>query len=191
MKFPKIKSLENPEPEMHNIADYLMNKCLFQVNVQRYRISELEFYINGNAHPDPYAHQHKRQQTAGEWYFHGSGIDITMGSDEYHGGILLRALMKQSEENQYFYGPLNILTELFSQFGTIKNNSIQFGLVEAKLEKEKIYPAPRVGLSNKSLFYRKKLYRFFIYPSKTHADKTKIVEAIKSSYKQINEVIWG
>lgn len=72
------------------IADLLMNSVAMVVNNQhRYRLVEIEFYLNGGKHPDVFTHSCKDQQTCGEWYFHkmngtykgGSykGLDITFG----------------------------------------------------------------------------------------------------------------
>ena len=190
MELLKITT-KNLASSIEGIANELMNQYLLQVNNQRYRIAELEFYVHNADHPDPYVHGHDLQQTVGQWYFHGSGIDITFGDKNFHGGILLRALMKWPDEDQYIYGPLNLLTEIFACFGTVKAQAVNFGLIASDLEKEIVYPAPRVGLSDKSPKFKQRLYRFFIYPKQKHADKSKIVEAIGDRYPDINEVIWG
>jgi hypothetical protein len=71
---------------------------------ERYRLVEIEFYYHGTKHLDPFAHQHPLQQTSGRWYFHrdgeqyrgGSfkGLDLTFGSGDSFGGILIRSIMR-------------------------------------------------------------------------------------------------
>src|ERR1017187_501642 len=69
------------------IAEKLMNLYQLQVKDNFYRIIDCEFYYSSKKHQDPYAHGHERQKSKGEWYFHGSGLDITIGNGEALGGI--------------------------------------------------------------------------------------------------------
>ena len=75
----------NPEKDLPHIANQLMNKWDIQSNEKKYRITEIEFYINSAAHKDTYAHGHKLQKTTGKWYMHGSGMDITCGNKDNNG----------------------------------------------------------------------------------------------------------
>src|SRR3712207_4883049 len=75
------------------IANMLMNKHVLQVGRTYYRITDCEFYYHAQSHKDIYTHGHERQKTSiGEWYFHGSGLDITLGGNDCYGGILLTAI---------------------------------------------------------------------------------------------------
>ena len=39
-------------------------------------------------------------------------MDLTFGSDDSYGGILIRAI--EDKEGNYIYGPLKCITEIFS-----------------------------------------------------------------------------
>lgn len=72
------------------IADKILNETQLSANGKRYRINEIEFYLTGKAHPDPFTHQDKQQLTSCQWYFHKhgakyrdgnyKGLDITFGT---------------------------------------------------------------------------------------------------------------
>jgi hypothetical protein len=183
-----IQLLSIPEGEnlldekFGEIASALMNDWLLQIENEKYRIAELEFYFNSDTHQDSYAHGHSQQKSIGKWYFHGSGIDITIGSQNALGGILIRALQKLPYEAQlskgYTYGPLNILTEIFSIIPSIESHPLTFGLKKAlpgELKNEQVLACPRVGLNpDKDLHQTcNKNYRFLILWNKQHKDKEK------------------
>ena len=180
------------------IANELMNKWVIQVDAKRYRIAELEFYYWSELHKDPYVHKNELQKKSGKWYFHGSGIDLTFGDNGSYGGILIRAIYDFKGKN-YVYGPLNCITELFSNLPNIydSNSSISFGLIEAKESdfiKEKTISAPRVGLNPvKDEEKCKALYRFLVMPKYKHAEKTKIEESMQKNGASPDETkkIWG
>lgn len=147
------------------IADALMNEYTLKVADSFYRITECEFYFNSGRHVDPYVHGHQRQkESCGEWYFHGSGLDITLSSEKGYGGILLRGIAKIKREspiptrNEGINGPLNVCTEIFKQFGNVLlKGSTDFGLVEisrdhqgANMKKARVFAVPRIGLNEVS-----------------------------------------
>lgn len=111
------------------IADKLMNDYKLQVNYKFYRITECEFYFHDNRdHSDVYTHLHERQKSSiGEWYFHGSGLDITLAQDGGHGGVLIRSMVevktsiKVPRKEDTTKGPLNVCTTIFSEFGSVDN----------------------------------------------------------------------
>lgn len=175
---------ESDESIQHSfiqIANTLMNDCALQVNEQFYRIVECEFYYNSNNHPDPFVHGHDLQkQTFGKWYFHGSGLDITLGNDKGYGGILLRGLARinkgsiEPTRNDAIFGPLKICTEIFSQFGFINiDRSLDFGFViigsdDAKISmpKTKVFAVKRIGLNpekEQAKIFFNRPYRFVSY----------------------------
>ncbi len=186
----------NIDADFKRIADDLMNHWILKIESKMYRITEIEFYLKSEFHNDTYTHGHKLQQLKERWYFHGAGIDLTFGVNGFYGGILIRALY-DFKENNYTYGPLNCVTELFSNIGHIYETNLSFGLVSAKpndFEAEKPIPAPRVGLNpNKDKDKYEAFYRFLIMPKRKHAEKTKIAEGMKQqgySDIEINN-IWG
>ena len=143
--------LDKSIPEqLDKIAYELMNRQELRCNGSSYRITELEFYIyHSDAHPDPYVHKHKQQKTNGQWYFHGSGLDITMGNAEegLYGGVLIRGLF--SVENKKFTdGPLNAVTSLFSNFGSVENQQWEFGLRGCNDRENEVRKYYRIGLNS-------------------------------------------
>lgn len=180
----------SPEMDFKRIATELMNDWVLQVNAKRYRIAEVEFYFVSDKHPDPYTHKHPLQQEMGKWYFHGSGIDITFGNNNYHGGILLRAIY-DCDIKRYFYGPLNTVAEIFSNFSNVFEGKFTFMLspaVPTEFDIEEAISAPRVGLNpNLNQEYCKKRYRFLIMPQEKHANKGEIAESMRSS-KNLDEI---
>jgi hypothetical protein len=174
---------ENIEMSFNRIASDIMNDWILKANNSSYRICELEFYYKSESHQDPYIHGHKLQTQMGKWYFHGSGLDLTFGSEKYHRSILIRAIYNLDEE-KYIYGPLNSVTELLGNLPGIYGGDfiLQFQKDDKdKIKKEtKIIPvkAPRVGLSavkdNDGKFCDKK-YRFFVMPKEKHLGKESLM----------------
>lgn len=186
------------DSDFPRIAKQLMNDWILECEESRYRICEVEFYYNSEVHQDDYSHKHDIQKTSGKWYFHGSGIDITFGDGSAHGGILLRAIYN-IEKQEYIYGPLRLLTELFSNFPSVRYSSLKFGLIydqtDAIGQVEEPISAPRVGLDfQKDKDMYNKLYRFLIMRKKEHAEKTRIIESMKLSGKYSDteiQDVWG
>jgi hypothetical protein len=178
------------------IAKDLMNKWAIQIVSKQYRIAEIEFYYNSEFHVDPYAHGHTLQNETGRWYFHGSGLDLTIGGNGSYGGILIRAIYDFEGKN-YIYGPLNCVTELFRNLPNVLLNNISFGLTKADFPdsmKEKLIAAPRVGLNPaKDKEKCEALFRFLIMPKYKHAEKTKIEASMKLQPFDDHEIknIWG
>ncbi|MEM9338542.1 MAG: hypothetical protein AAGA66_07415 [Bacteroidota bacterium] len=169
------------EGSFDRIANELLNEWILEVNDSKYRIEEIEFYLANIEHNDTYTHRHALQKTTGKWYFHGSGIDLTCGTAESHGGILIRAIYNTLMDT-YIYGPLKTVTELFSNLKTAHSSPVQFGLksdTDKSLTPERVFKAPRVGLNpkkDKEAFNQN--YRYFIMPKEEHKGKTIIYEAL-------------
>jgi hypothetical protein len=179
--------------DFRRIADDLMNKWVLKIHESTYRVCEIEFYLSSNTHKDGYTHGHDLQKTSGCWYFHGSGVDITFGINGSYGGILIRALLN-IDTDTYIYGPLKIITELFSNYRSVYNDSYSFGIVRSNdIKYEKPIAAPRIGLNktkNPEMF--DKFYRFLIMPREQHAEKTNIESDMKKqNYSEIEiKSIW-
>lgn len=74
-----------------DIAKLLMNKCVISKLGINYEIVEVEFYLFTTEHQDVITYP--RKLSAGQWFFHQSGVDLTFESNaEHFGGILLRGL---------------------------------------------------------------------------------------------------
>lgn len=203
----EITNKENPFDDFKRIASSLMNDNVLLVGENYFRFTALEFYyFEKNSHPDIYSHQHKNQTTNGQWYFHGSGLDITFGNKDVFGGILIRGI-KNLKEKTYINGPIMCVQELFNHLGAVSNNEKQyFGIVEipwnrmgSLIEVQNVYYSRRVGLNTKidksenKKFYNS-LYRFFINPKETQKDKGTIVAdllaQVESKY-ELNDLLFG
>ncbi|PKQ68696.1 hypothetical protein BZG01_02960 [Labilibaculum manganireducens] len=186
----------NIDSDFQRIAFDLMNHWILKVQSKAYRITEIEFYFKSDSHNDKYIHGHKLQMEKERWYFHGSGVDITFGTNRSYGSILIRAIYDYTNDS-YIYGPLNCVTELFSNIDFVYETNISFGLVNAEppdFEIEKPISAPRVGLNpQKDKENFDAFYRYLIMPKKRHAEKSKIAQGMKQQKyleEQIKE-IWG
>lgn len=187
------------EEGFKRIANDLLNNWVLKVEDALYRITELEFYYKKvESHNDTYIHGHDLQKQKGRWYFHGSGIDLTFGDGDAHGGILIRAICKiNDKQEKYCYGPLNCITEIFSNLTSIYKPEMSFCLIPAikgMFKIENPICAPRVKLNpEKNPEMCVKNYRFLVMPKQRHADKTRIVEAMKSQKFEEAEInnMWG
>jgi hypothetical protein len=166
------KTLEQLVTELHStesktevvfksIAEVLMNKMCIAVGSKKYRIAECEFYYDDNhTYQDPflYCNKNKREDKYPElkqkqrlqWFFHYSGLDITIGNgDNIYGGILIRSL-QCVDDNTYIAGPLKSVNTLLNDaHNSITNDKSIMTLVE--LHKDQFYKiAPhqttRIGL---------------------------------------------
>ncbi|KXX70281.1 hypothetical protein [Flammeovirga sp. SJP92] len=176
------------------IADYLMNYCVLKAGIQNYRIVEIEFYFHHEKHPDPYVHQHENQKTLGRWYVHGAGIDITFGTLDFYGGILIRGIQRKSDK-QFISGPLHVIAEIFHFIGGVDVQEVEFGLKEKEMSYETIAQSSRVGLSSNKKGgegYLKKKYRFVSCIGPKHPFKNKKIVALdlvgEKSVQEVNSL---
>lgn len=187
---------KHPTADFERIADDLMNHWILRAGDGQYRLAEIEFYFQSKEHSDVYLHGHPLQAEQERWYFHGSGLDLTIGTGNTQGGILIRALYDIQKEH-YIYGPLNSVGELLSNLPPLYHHRFDFGLSPAatqQLAHEKPIAAPRVGLNpDKDPEKYHALYRFLIMPKRKHANKTQIVESmIKQGYSEEEaNAIWA
>jgi hypothetical protein len=85
------------------IAEVLLRQTVLDVAGAAHELCEIEFYLHGEDHPDPFTHGQALQRSSGRWYFHKSGesyrggtykgLDITFGPPDAFGGILIRSLL--------------------------------------------------------------------------------------------------
>lgn len=188
------------EDYFYSMADRLMNECYLEINTNRYRIREIEFYLNSENHPDPYVHCAEDQLLLHQFYFHkhknGShkggtykGLDLIFGdvlSNAYF-GILLRTI-ENIETGQLIQGPCKIVDHILETYGyssisdfiggdeiNIFENLHNFVIRINDLEKEVIYFGPRIGLSNKFPDWQLKNYRYVIGKEKVKKNKTSLI----------------
>lgn len=100
----KATSPEAQASALQHVAETLMNHWDLWIGGQPHCITELESYIHGPAHQDPYTHGDEGQNSCGVWYFHRKGGSFKAGSfkgldlacgDEGKGvfaGLLLRTV---------------------------------------------------------------------------------------------------
>jgi len=124
---PKIDfiTLESIQTGMDNVSDAFANNLLLKVNEVYYKIVEFEFYIHSekDIHQDKYTHQHPDQLTFGKLYFHGSGMDITIGDGINFGGILIRGVVRidNNKPTKSVFGPLMVVNEILSNLHFLTN----------------------------------------------------------------------
>jgi len=190
------------------IAKNLFNNYRLKVNDAYYRLLDIEFYYyaEGN-YLDVYTHQHKQQLNSGKWYFHGSGIDITIGNKTHHGGILIRAIAKISEKgdpNKYFieneiHGPLKVKTEICDNLlgafeeghNTLYLEDISSQEIVYFTKPDRFFKTKRIGLNaakeGGTTFHEAKL-RYVIFPSLKLKDKTQIARDMLAEGLEIKEI---
>ncbi len=161
----EIKSLiskideQNSNKICKDIAKILMNKYQLNINNNKFNISEIEFYIYSDKHPDPYVHKHELQKEFGKFYVHPKdgnygGIDFVLGDTQHNifCGVLIRGL--KSENNKFFTGP-NILKKEIYRLLNVTNHAELQKIVDLKMkivpyDKEKeILHSTRIGLKPK------------------------------------------
>ncbi len=195
-------SKETVKKSFARIAEILFNDYQLQVNDNFYRLIDIEFYYHSlSVHKDIYTHGKGIQLQKGKWYFHNSGIDITIGNGKDYGGILIRAIAKLHGEatlatnyiQKEIHGPLNVSDELLQNFnGPFKNkpNTFQLNNISQIETKSKmvapklIASSKRIGLKlnikDKDELFMNSDYRYVVFWD-NHNLKYKNREAIVSS----------
>jgi len=117
-----ITSVGDFQAKFDAIAENLMNSYILDINGKPHRLSEIEFYLQDDNHPDTFTHCDELQKTHGKWYFHkvgkgykgGSykGLDITFATRGY-GGILIRAISDLST-GEYIEGPSMVVDRVLT-----------------------------------------------------------------------------
>lgn len=186
------------------IARLLMKRTVLMIAGKPYHIGEIEFYLTQpEIHPDSYTHCHNEQKEYANWYFHrypdnnqtgqkGSykggtwkGMDLTMGTSEYHCGILIRSLYTFG--GNFIEGPCNSVRHILNSYGLDDNViSLTGGACLSALDNDlglvlrdtdsiniSIYWGPRIGLKyDKDPNYAYAKYRYAV--SSVAKEKTKL-----------------
>lgn len=101
-----------------DIAKLLMNNCVISKLGINYEIVEVEFYLFTPDHQDVITYP--RELSAGQWFFHQSGVDLTFESNTEHcGGILIRGL-RNIETGQLTLGPQKCVDLLWDKSDAFK-----------------------------------------------------------------------
>jgi hypothetical protein len=202
------QSIANILASFDNIAEGLFNDFQLQVNESFYRLIDIEFYyFSAGIFEDVYAHKHEAQLKKGKWYFHGSGIDITFGNGKDHGGVLIRAIAKISNEGdkernfiiKEIHGPLNVKTEICSNLhGVFDNEANTFQLNDVSRDRMAalmkmppyIVKTKRIGLNPAKevnpYFHSAKL-RYIAFPALKLKDKTQIALDMQKQFPDMTK----
>ena len=138
------------EKSFDRIAKDLFNNYLLNIQGNRYRLTEIEFYYKSDNHKDSYTHENERQLTKDNWYFHRfknpekykkvpvKGLDLTIGNKNknIYGGILIRGI-KDIKNNDIIDGPGKIVNKIIDILGTDKIDKIVKTNVYNVFEKNK------------------------------------------------------
>ncbi len=179
------------------IAQILM--CEYQLDIKDhiFSLSELEFYIYSDQHPDPYVHKNDRQKKIGKFYVHPQdgnygGIDFTIGDTEKYifGGVLIRGLKRECDK-KFISGPNLVKKEIYNilnienketekKYEQLQNISDEQIKVVSHKNDKVVRCSTRIGLKPKFEDYQVggkyiyKLHRFITYAEeKGHKFKEK------------------
>ena len=190
-----------------NVARVLLASRL-RVNDRSVDLCEIEFYLHGDDHPDPFVHRDPMQRSFGRWYFHRvgenyrggtfKGLDITFGSDGYYGGVLIRSL--RTPEGCLINGSslcvdylpastghrsVSSLATMLSRYSVDASiSALSLACVDGR-DQASIWQTPRVGLSlaraahcPQMLDYIARPYRFLSDPRGIRKGRVQLVVAL-------------
>ena len=161
--FLKIK--HETEQEFKKIATELINGWAIKNHESLYRMTDLEVYWTSPTHIDNSVYKRKHTDpTHGDWFFHYSGVDITLKDDTVggYGGILIRGIYSLAEQKQY-EGPLVSMMKLFSGRNAFID-PINTRIVKHDFSRYIVQSRSRKGLGQNAMVNGadKLRYRFFI-----------------------------
>lgn len=176
--FQGVQNLEEITSRFIEVARRIMcsHELVYGDRERPWRITALELYLHtGRASDiwqDPYTHGAPAQLESGTWYVHDSGarapfysgIDITCGSSDRHGGLLIREL---DNEHRWVFQRIvrgaNVNRERTNNTWSADEKRIiqqsihgsQIGsgllrLVETPSRNEQLFIGPRIGLNKKT-----------------------------------------
>jgi 3-methyladenine DNA glycosylase Mpg len=200
------------------IAQRLLCGTKLKVGEVPHRFTEIEFYYHGGKHLDIFTHRDPIQKGTGQWYFHrtngvyrgGSfkGFDLTFGSKEVYGGILIRGI--EEENGEQIDGPslsvdhllksteaLDVATLDEAIAGRVAwdpDNPLSLEWAETMTSRT-ILRTARVGLSLKKqkksdtpTRFILKRYRFLSEPKKISKGKAHMILALHNDGKTPEEI---
>ena len=159
------KDMAYYEKKFTEISQKLFNEFAIETSDSKYRITEVEFYWNSSNHKDESTYKRKYvNPETGEWFFHYSGVDIALMSENKngYGGILIRSIY-DINKNVTYKGPLVSVMKLFSGTNAF-SDTIQTKIISYKFSADKIKQTERIGIGNngKANGADKLRYRFLI-----------------------------
>lgn len=150
--YTKLNDFFLDEKELKKCANKLMNECCIMKDTTYYQIAEIEFYYYSSQHPDIITYP--RVCSKGLWFFHQSGVDITIESTKVeYGGILIRSMIRQ-EDGKRICGPQNCVNELFNLIDIRGNDYSNIPIIDRS---KKRYDSTEIGNSQRYIpFYIRK-----------------------------------
>jgi len=190
---------QNHEILFKKLAKIILTNYILLINKKKFRIAEIEIYYRSKNHDDTYVHCDEDQLKYGYFYFHKykngtykngtwKGMDITFGNGkDIYFGILIRSIY-DIKNDTIVEGPCKVVNKILELYNvdTINNftnnnminifkNDKNFILVKQK-NNNKIYMGTRIGLSDKNLYFKNKIYRFVIFNNKIKKNRKKLIE---------------
>lgn len=186
------------------IAEMLLDRTVLVVAGRRLRFTELEVYVDGPAHPDPFTHGDPMQRDFGRWYFHRSGgtykggtykgVDLAFGAADTCAGMLVRGLA-DLDTDVLVDGPCLVVDHLLGLTGHAGvaelAGSFDRAIATPPMALEltaprgaRVYATPRIGLTLKKgatparLHYLPLDYRFLTEPSRIKKGRPHLVIAL-------------
>lgn len=165
-----INDFPNTEESFAIIADKLFNEYEIQAaDGQRYQLVEIEFYWYAKDHKDGSVYKRNHAYPGiGEWFFHYSGVDISLGSgdgeSQGYGGILIRKI-RNTNETKVDDGPLICMMKIFSGVNVFKEDAIFPRLIALEEHQKSAYlpqKSVRKGLGANAGDFKDKEYRYYI-----------------------------
>lgn len=107
-----------------SLADLALRRTTLYAQGVAHRITEVEFYLRGPGHDDPFTHDDPMQARFGHWYFHRSGdsyrggtykgLDVAIGGPLARGGMLLRGLAPIAPGAALIDGPCRVVDHILA-----------------------------------------------------------------------------
>ncbi|GAB4383303.1 MAG: hypothetical protein Kow0075_15410 [Salibacteraceae bacterium] len=152
-----LKHLLTPAigPHMANEFKRMGNELLQNWQIEKegecYAILEAEFLLktSNDVHCDPFVDDAPTQHKFGRWYFGQGGADITFGSTDYAGAILIRSVRCINNSNGDVIGPMRVFRLLFEDGGSVTGECTGVKLVKRGTPEDdvEVMAVPRVYLS--------------------------------------------
>ena len=202
--------------EFASLATGLINELRICVFDEVCQIVELEFYLYSKHHPDPFVHRDAMQKCFARWYLHRTGgtlrngsfkgLDLAMGSQGSHFGVLIRSL--QTPSKGIVCGPCLCVDFLINKGGcqtvhglnqTISARNVWDSRNPVHLSNKfprselEIFSCPRVGLSTKIRShthsdYGSRCYRYLAHPRHVKKGRPELIVGLSRAGYSFDEI---
>jgi hypothetical protein len=172
---------EQTQPWLERIAAALLREAVLEVEGAPHELVEIEFYLHGEGHRDPFTHNQAIQRSSGRWYFHRAGesyrggtykgVDLTFGPPAVFGGILIRSLL--TPEGELICGSSLCVDHLLARTGQADVASLaaaierRAGVLQLRSvapRERTIYRTARVGLTLKRVAEHPEMLDYIVRP---------------------------